>query len=174
MQKALLYSLPLLLIGSIILLARQFRQFGLMWKMEHLIFAALALLLVFMLVAVIYTRNKYGKPSNHVTELALVAVSLMPTCLLAAYWVNQWKTSDTEMQFSFVSEQARISAPMGLMKNEKRNKRWKLTVKTADDQLAHFSYEGIPRFPLTQPGEPVTLPMRCGLLGTCTFILPAE
>ncbi len=174
MQKLLTYTLPLLLIGSIILLVLQFRQFGLMWKIENLLFAALGLLVICCAAAARYTIRKYGTLADYTTELALLGISLIPTCLLTAYWLNQSRTGEVvEMPFTFVSEQAYISAPLGMLKNEKHNKKYKLTVKTVNNKLAHFTYEGIARFPLTQPGEQVTLPMRCGLLGTHTIILTA-
>lgn len=116
--------------------------------------------------AVLYGFRQRLQPwDRHLPEIAIPLVFTILFAPLFASLLNRAGGTIENQSFEFVSEMPYLSSNYGLLKGEKiKPSGIRLQVKE-QGKLFRFQYKKQPYFPITEPGEPVLLPMRRGLLG---------
>jgi hypothetical protein len=158
-------------LASIVLLVQEFRHFGLLWQIDRVLFAALGLFMLGFAALWVYTKKQYGEVKAYATEIALAALCILPICLLLATKLNGITTVKEEVPFTFIAERGNIKAPFGLLEFETKQITWNLMAIGENGDQTTFTYKGSARYPLTQPGELILLPMERGLLGCYKLVI---
>lgn len=111
-------------------------------------------------------RERLQPWSRHVTEISLVLVFSTLFAPLFGSLLNRGLGEMGFETFEFIGETPYIATGYGFMKNTTvRPTGYYLEVQDRDGQRLRFRYKKQKYYPITQPGQSISLPVRRGLFG---------
>ncbi len=110
-------------------------------------------------------RRRLTPLTNHVPELMTILVFTVLLGPLMLSLLNRLGGRESYQSFEFLAETPYLASNYGFLKGEKlRPTGYHLQVREKG-RLLRFKYKTQAYYPNTQPGDPVLLPVRKGLLG---------
>jgi len=153
------------LVGLIALYVREFNVFARTLAVSRLVVGSMLGAGVLIGAAVYALRHRLQPWGRHGTELTLVAVFGMLFAPLAGSLLNRAVGVTAYQSFEFVNEAPYMTAGYGVLKGEKiRPTGYRLWVREGE-RLHRLRYKKQAYFPLTRPGDQVSLPVQTGLFG---------
>ena len=163
--KLLAGSSVLLLFYLIWLYTREFPVFTNTIGARSLVYLAMLIGAIAGSGIVYALRRRFTPWDRHLPEVSMIVVFSLVFAPLFASLLNRAGGPVVHQSFEFVSEKPYFSSNYGLIQGEKiKASGYRLIVKDAR-QAYLFQYKKQEYFPITQPGKPVLLPLRNGLLG---------
>lgn len=152
-------------IGLIALYVREFAVFARTLEVRGLVIGSMLGAAVLTGAGVYALRERLRPWDRHGTELALVAVFGLLFAPLLGSLLNRAVGRVAYQSFDFVSETPYMTAGYGVLKGEKiQPTGYRLWVREGE-RLRRLRYKKQAYFPLTRPGDTVSLPLRTGLFG---------
>ncbi|TNE62185.1 MAG: hypothetical protein EP344_05225 [Bacteroidetes bacterium] len=112
-----------------------------------------------------FFRHRLSPWDRHLPESGSIIAFCLFFSPLFASLLNRASGTVDYRRFTFVSEEPYLASNYGVLKNEDiKPTGYRLIVKDQGEQY-RFQYKKQAYYPITQPGEPVLLPVRKGLLG---------
>ena len=156
----------LLFFGLILLYVR---EFGVMSNTIHVGRLILGSMIVMLLLGgglLWRFRHRLQPWSSYVTEISLVLVFSTLFAPLFGSLLNRGLGQTQFETFEFIGETPYIATGYGFMKNTSvRPTGYYLEVQDRDGQRLRFRYKKQKYYPITQPGQAISLPVRRGLFG---------
>jgi hypothetical protein len=117
------------------------------------------------------SRARFTPWERHLPEVLFMLIFSVLFAPLFASWLNRGLGSEGFQTFEFVSETPYFASGYGVLKGEKLEPTgYFLTVKDAG-RSRRFKYKSQRYYPLTPPGEPISLPVCRGLFGARVVLL---
>ena len=164
----------LLTISVFVLIAlyvREFAVFSNTIEVRGLVMGSM-LVMAGLLGAGIYRFRARLQPwERHLTEVILVVVfGVLFSPLFGSLLNRAWGTTAYE-PFDFVAEEAYVATGYGLLREQKfKPSGYRIRV-VRSGKYYQFRYKKQLYFPLTRPGDTISLPVRRGLFGVGTVVL---
>lgn len=112
-----------------------------------------------------YWRDRFIALERHFPEVVMLVVFTVLFAPLFGSLLNRSLGEDETQSFEFISETAYFASGYGFLKGEKLSPTgWRLTVREGRVER-RIKYKSQAYFPLTKPGETVSLPVRRGIFG---------
>lgn len=165
MVRTLAIAAVLVFFLLIVLYVREFEVFSRTLQTRSLVLGSMLAGLVLISVLVFVYRRHFQPWHRHVTELMLLGVFGVLFSPLLGSLLNRAGSVAQQQSFEFVSETPYMTAGYGVLKGEKiQPTGYRLLVRRHGD-LYRLRYRSQPYFPLSRPGDTVSLPLRRGLFG---------
>ncbi len=159
------FLLVAVVIGLIALYVREFAVFARTLEVRSLVVGSMIAGLLLIGAGIFGLRKRLQPWERHSTELALVAVFGMLFAPLLGSLLNRTTGSVAYQAFDFVSETPYMTAGYGVLKGEKiQPTGYRLRVRE-DERVYRLRYKKQAYFPLSRPGDTISLPVRTGLFG---------
>lgn len=159
------FLLVAVVIGLIALYVREFAVFARTLEVRGLVVGSMIGAGVLIGLGVYALRHRLQPWERHGTELALVAVFGVLFAPLLGSLLNRAAGPVAYQTFQFVSEAPYMTAGYGVLKGEKiQPTGYRLRVLEGG-RLFRLRYKKQAYFPLSRPGDTISLPLRTGLFG---------
>lgn len=153
------------LVGLIALYVREFAVFARTLEVRGLVVGSMLGASTLIGIGVYALRQRLQPWSRHGTELALVVMFGLLFAPLAGSLLNRAIGTTSYQSFEFVSETPYMTAGYGVLKGEKiQPTGYRLRVREGE-RVHRLRFKKQPYFPLSRPGDVVSLPVRTGLFG---------
>ncbi|HMX39886.1 MAG TPA: hypothetical protein PK971_09965 [Saprospiraceae bacterium] len=152
----------LLLIG---LYVREFEVFSRTLQVRALVIGSMLTGAALIGVLVLAFRRRFQPWHRHVTELLFIGVFGMLFSPLFGSLLNRLGSTAQQQSFEFVGETPYMTAGYGVLKGEKIQPTGYHLLVRQGSQLYRLRYRSQPYFPISRPGDTVSLPLRHGLFG---------
>lgn len=153
------------LVGLIALYVKEFAVFARTLRVGGLVVGSMMVAGVLIGAAVYALRHRLQPWARHGTEVALLTVFGLLFAPLAGSLLNRAGGATVYQNFEFVNEVPYMTAGYGVLKGEKiRPTGYRLWVREGE-RLHRLRYKKQAYFPLTLPGEQISLPVQTGLFG---------
>ncbi|MBL7802856.1 MAG: hypothetical protein JNL02_03910 [Saprospiraceae bacterium] len=110
-------------------------------------------------------RRRLTPLANHVPELMTILVFTVLLGPLMLSLLNRLGGREEYLSFEFLAETPYLASNYGFLKGEKLQPTGYHLQVRENGRLLRFKYKTQAYYPNTQPGDPVLLPVRKGLLG---------
>lgn len=162
-----LYALAgvLVFLGLMWLYTREFAYFSNTIGIKTLLWGSFAVGLALSGGALYLKRDRFSPVSRHYPELIFIMVMSALFAPLFGSLLNRTLGTKTFSEFKFISETAYIATGYGLIKDEAiKPTGWVLTVND-NNTVRQFRYKKQAYYPISQPGDIISLPVTRGLFG---------
>ncbi|MBU6342679.1 MAG: hypothetical protein KGS48_14385 [Bacteroidetes bacterium] len=155
----------LAVVGAIVLYVREFPVFTNTIHARTLVLGSIVVGLMLAGLFYYFKRKQFSPWERHLPEFfGLIILALFFSPLLGSL-LNRGLGRSTHQSFEFLSEKPYVSSSYGLLIRQKVQQRgWLLEVRE-NGALHRFRYQKQAYYPITNPGDPVLLPIRDGLFG---------
>ncbi len=156
----------LLFFGLIYLYAREFPILSNTINVMQLVVGSMLAMLLLGAGLLWWFRERLQPWSRHVTEIALVLTFSVLFAPLFGSLLNRGLGKTESQSFIFIAETPYIAMGYGFMKNTSlKPTGYFLAVSDRSGQRLRLRYKKQAYYPITRPGEAISLPVRRGLFG---------
>ncbi len=153
------------LLGIIFLYVREFTYFSNTIGLKWLVLGAMAVAGLLTTVLLYLKRDRFMPLGRHFPAVAFILVNAILFAPLLGSLANRLLGKTIVREFKFISEKAYYAEAYGVLKGEDvKVTGWRLTVNDAG-VVRTFKYKKQSYYPISQPGDVISLPMVQGLFG---------
>ncbi|MCS7037108.1 MAG: hypothetical protein RMJ33_09580 [Saprospiraceae bacterium] len=164
-ERLVAMAAVIVLFGLIWLYTREYPVFTNTLQASRLVLGAFLFGLLLAGALLYFLRKRLTPWANHLPEVLLIVFFIPLFMPLFASRLNRAGGSVEHRPFKFVAEAPYVASAYGWLRYQPIEVTgYRLIVKDGE-HLRQFQYKSQPYFPITQPGDTVLLPVRCGLLG---------
>ncbi len=152
-------------LGLIWLYVREFTHFSNTIGIKWLVLGAMAVVGMLTTLLLYLKRDRFTPLGRHFPAVAIILVNAVLFAPLLGSLANRLLGKAIVREFKFISEKAYYAEAYGVLKGEDvKATGWRLTVNDAG-MVRTFKYKKQPYYPISQPGDVISLPMVQGLFG---------
>ena len=154
----------LLFFGLVYLYTREFAILSNTIRVSRLIIGAMLVMGLLGAGLIWWFRERLTPWSRHITEIVLVVLCSLLFAPLFGSLLNRGLGSTEFQSFTFLAETPYFASGYGFMKNTSLQPTgYFLEVQDRSGQHLRLRYKKQAYYPITQPGDPILLPVRRGL-----------